>query len=57
MHNFWIGESHGKSVTIHFGKVGTSGHRASREFETTLAAKKFLTKRHQKKIEEGYQRV
>ncbi|MHA2353419.1 MAG: WGR domain-containing protein, partial [Candidatus Thorarchaeota archaeon] len=50
-HDFWIGESHGKSVTIHFGNVGTPGHRASREFNTAQAAKEFLMKRHQKKVD------
>ena len=57
LHEFWIGETNGKAVTIHFGKVGTPGHRGSREFNTTEAAREFLTKRIQKKMEEGYQKV
>ena len=57
LHEFWIGETKGVAVTIHFGKVGTPGHRGSREFKTTEAAKEFLTKRIQQKIEEGYKKV
>ena len=57
LHEFWIGGTHGKAVTIHFGKVGTPGHRGSREFDTIEAAKEFLTKRIQQKMEEGYQKV
>jgi len=56
-HDFWIGETHGKAVTIHFGKVGSPGNRGSREFQTHDAAREFLEKRIQKKLEEGYQRV
>jgi len=56
-HDFWIGETNGKAVTIHFGKVGTPGHRGSREFKTAEAARNFLTRRLQQKLEEGYQQV
>jgi predicted DNA-binding WGR domain protein len=57
LHEFWIGETNGKAVTIHFGKVGAPGHTGAREFNTTEAAKEFLTKRIQQKMEEGYQKV
>ncbi|TET08586.1 MAG: WGR domain-containing protein [Candidatus Thorarchaeota archaeon] len=53
-HKFWKGEIEGKAVTIHFGKVGTSGLRASREFTTVESAKKFLEERLLKKIREGF---
>ena len=56
-HDFWIGETHGKSVMIHFGKSGSPGHKGSREFKTTEAAREFLESRLQQKIEEGYQQV
>ncbi len=56
-HEFWIGEAQSKTVTIHFGKVGTPGHRGSREFKTSEAALKFLDTRLQQKVEEGYRQV
>ena len=56
-HKFWKGEIEGKAVTFHFGKVGTSGLRASREFTSVESAKKFLEERLQKKIREGFRLV
>ena len=56
-HEFWIGEAKGKAVTIQFGKVGTQGHRGSREFVTSEAAREFLDKRLQQKLAEGYKQV
>lgn len=56
-HKFWEGEIEGKAVTLHFGKVGTSGLRASREFTSFETAKKFLEERLQKKIREGFRLV
>lgn len=55
LHEFWMGETKGKAVMIHFGKVGTPGHTGSREFKNPDAAKEFLLDRLQKKKEEGYQ--
>ncbi|MFW9961716.1 MAG: WGR domain-containing protein [Candidatus Thorarchaeota archaeon] len=54
---FWNAEVNGKSVTIHFGKVGTPGHRGSREFSSIEAAEKFLAQRVRQKLEEGYKPV
>jgi len=51
---FWNAEVNGKSVTIHFGKVGTPGYRGSREFSSIDAAEKFLAQRVRQKLEEGY---
>jgi predicted DNA-binding WGR domain protein len=51
---FWNAELIGKSVTIHFGKVGTSGHRGTREFSSIAAAEQFLAQRVRQKLEEGY---
>jgi len=51
---FWNAEVNGKSVSIHFGKVGTLGHRGSREFSSIDAAEKFLAQRVRQKLEEGY---
>jgi predicted DNA-binding WGR domain protein len=56
-HKFWEGMVEGKAVTFRFGKVGTSGLRASREFTTTQSAEEFLEMRLQKKINEGYRLV
>ena len=56
-HNFWIGELKGRTVTIHFGKVGAVGHAGSREFRTDKDARDFLSKRLKQKVEEGYKRV
>lgn len=51
---FWEGYVEGNAVTLRFGKVGTSGLRASREFNSSESAKEFLEMRLQKKINEGY---
>ncbi len=51
---FWDAEIKGNSVTIHFGKVGTTGTKGSREFTSYEAAEKFLAQRVRKKLEEGY---
>ena len=56
-HEFWIGEVKGRTVTIHFGKVGSSGHRGSREFKSQEAGRDFLESRLAQKITEGYQKV
>ncbi len=56
-HKFWKGDLEGIAVTLHFGKVGTSGLRASREFTSVESAKKFLEERLLKKIREGYRLV
>ena len=52
--NFWIGEQRGKSVTIQFGKIGTKGIRASREFSTTTEAMEFINSRLKSKVENGF---
>jgi predicted DNA-binding WGR domain protein len=54
---FWNAEVNGKSVSIHFGKVGTPGHRGSREFSSIDAAERFLAQRVRQKLEEGYKPV
>jgi predicted DNA-binding WGR domain protein len=51
---FWNAELNGKSVTIHFGRVGTAGHRGSREFSSVEAAEVFLAQRVRQKLDEGY---
>ena len=56
-HEFWIGEAKGRTVTIQFGSVGTTGHRGSREFKTPEAAREFLKSRLDQKIDEGYKQV
>ncbi len=51
---FWKATINGNAVTIHFGKIGGSGTRASREFRDFREAKEFVENRLKKKIEEGY---
>ncbi|TFH06924.1 MAG: WGR domain-containing protein [Candidatus Thorarchaeota archaeon] len=51
---FWNAEVKGNSVTIHFGKVGTTGTVGCREFKDYEAAEIFLAQRVRKKLEEGY---
>jgi len=52
--DFWIGEQRGKSVTVQFGKIGTKGIRASREFSTATEAEEFLKLRLKDKIEHDF---
>ena len=51
---FWSAEIRGKAVMFQFGKVGTTGQRASREFTSEAAAEEFVNMRLQKKLEEGF---
>lgn len=51
---FWSAEIKGRIVTIHFGKIGTDGHIASREFGSFPAAKKFVEDRLRSKIAKGF---
>lgn len=53
-HKFWEASIEGKIVTIRFGKAGTAGHRASREFTSAESAREFLEMRVLKKLKEGY---
>jgi len=54
---FWEAETSGKFVTIRFGKIGTSGHRASREFSNEDEAERFMAGRLLDHIEKGYRPV
>jgi predicted DNA-binding WGR domain protein len=51
---FWLAEIEGTTVTIQFGKVGTSGHRASRQFTSIQEAKEFVEKRLKDKLTQGF---
>ncbi|MHA1930167.1 MAG: WGR domain-containing protein [Candidatus Thorarchaeota archaeon] len=51
---FWSGEVHGKFVNLHFGKKGTKGHKATREFRSQREAERFLEERLADKIKEGF---
>jgi predicted DNA-binding WGR domain protein len=51
---FWVGEAKGVFVTISFGKAGRSSHTASKEFQTSEEARRFLEGRVQQKVEEGF---
>ncbi|MHA2140017.1 MAG: WGR domain-containing protein [Candidatus Thorarchaeota archaeon] len=53
-HEFWIATVEGKFVTIHFGKTGTAGYKASREFGTNQEARDFMLDRLRAQIEKGY---
>lgn len=52
--DFWIGERRGKSVTIQFGKIGTKGIQASREFSSAKEAEEFLESRIKEKLDSGF---
>ncbi|MFX1369487.1 MAG: WGR domain-containing protein [Promethearchaeota archaeon] len=54
---FWEAEATGKFVTIRFGKIGTSGHRATREFGSVEEAERFMAERLLNQIEKGYRPV
>ena len=56
-HEFWKADLEGRTVTIHFGKVGTEGHKGSREFRTNEEARDFLNKRLKQKVDEGFKRL
>lgn len=56
-HEFWIAEVEGRFVTIQFGKVGSKGYRASREFESSEAADQFVAERLKAQVEKGYKPV
>ena len=51
---FWAYEIRDTTVTIQFGKVGTQGIRASRDFDTIKDAEEFVEVRLKKKLKEGY---
>ena len=52
--DFWSAEIRGKSVTFHFGKIGTSGTRAAREFGSQAEAEYFVNQRLAAKVEDGF---
>lgn len=54
---FWEAEAMGKFVTIHFGKIGSSGYRATREFASAKEADEFMAERLLIMIEKGYRPV
>jgi predicted DNA-binding WGR domain protein len=54
---FWEAETSGKFVTIRFGKIGTSGHRATREFSSAEEAERFMAERLLNHIEKGYRPI
>ena len=51
---FWFGTVEGKFVHLQFGKIGTRGHKASREFPSAKAAIEFLEMRLKEKIDDGF---
>ena len=53
-HKFWMAERSYHTVTITFGKVGSKGTRASRDFSTSSDAQIFIQSRLRDKIDEGY---
>jgi predicted DNA-binding WGR domain protein len=56
-HRFWSAKIIGTFVTISFGNIGTSGHRASREFGTPKAAERFVIEQVKSKIAEGFKKA
>ena len=53
---FWSASVKGKTVTIHFAKIGKPGTKASREFPSFKEALEFVEDRLKGKISEGYQK-
>jgi len=51
---FWQAERVYGTVTIIFGKLGSKGIRASREFSSSAEAQQFIESRLQEKIDEGF---
>ena len=51
---FWAYEIRDTTVTIQFGKLGTQGVRASRDFDTIKDAEEFVEVRLKKKLKDGY---
>ncbi len=54
---FWQAERVYKTVTFIFGKIGTRGTRASREFTSYEEAQQFILQRVQEKTSEGFVKV
>lgn len=54
---FWEAERIYKTVTLTFGKIGTRGLRASREFTSSEEAQQFILQRLQEKTSEGFVKV
>jgi len=54
---FWQAERNHHTVTIIFGRIGSGGTRASRDFANADDAQKFIETRLKEKIEEGFTRV
>lgn len=54
---FWEAERIYKTVTLTFGKIGTRGTRASREFSSSEEAQQFILQRLQDKTSEGFVKV
>ena len=57
LNEFWSAEIHGKFVTIHFGSIGATGHRATREFDNHAMAKAFVEEQVRKKLDRGYELI
>lgn len=51
---FWEAQIHGKAITIRFGRIGTRGHQASREFSSHQEAQEFMEKRVAEKKADGF---
>jgi predicted DNA-binding WGR domain protein len=51
---FWAYEIRDTTVTIQFGKLGTSGVKASRDFDTVTDAEVFVEARLKTKLKGGY---
>lgn len=54
---FWQAERVYHTVTFIFGKIGSRGTRASRDFSSSSEAQNFLETRLKEKIAEGFVRV
>ena len=51
---FWTIEINGKSYTVRYGKTGTSGQTASKDFDTEETCQKEADKKIKEKTGKGY---
>lgn len=51
---FWTAEISGTSVNVSYGKIGTDGQKQVKEFSSKADAAKFLEKKINEKLREGY---
>jgi DNA ligase-1 len=51
---FWEIDIRGREVTVHFGRIGTTGQRETKSFGDPAAARKHAAKKIDEKVNKGY---